>query len=247
MNKRASTDIVWLVTISAALVTVVRYAAAFMSSDMGEITGTLSEGVTFMMALTGLGMGILDVFGGAYLFNGWRKTMPRTGQRWSFRFKTLTFFVFGLITSGMIILVPFTVSRISHQSVADVLGTGWGKWVWSTMVNIVPYFLVGGVFAGNRVFAEMDSETSGSPDSNSRSSSRTHTEVPKDFRNTSETTSRSGRPSIHQDRVYEYLDRRLLEENRIPTFVEVVNDLGLPQSTASRLRTQWMRDRQIIH
>lgn len=161
MNRKDSMDIVWLVTISAALVTVVRYSAAFMASDMGTISGTLSEWVTILMAFTGLGMGILDVFGGAYLFNGWRKTMPRTGQKWSFRFKTLTFFVFGLIFCGMIILVPFTVSRISHVSVAEVLGDGYGKWIWSTMVNVVPYFLVGGVFSGNKIIMDMAEESSG--------------------------------------------------------------------------------------
>ena len=156
--KNAKYDIVWVVTIAAALVTVVRYSAAFISSDMGQITGNLSEGITFAMGLTGLGMGILDVFGGAYLFNGWRKIMPKTGQNWSFRFKSLTVFVFGLIISGMIILIPFTVSRITQSSVADVLGRGWGMWVWSGMVNIVPYFLVGGVFTGNNVLKEEVSE-----------------------------------------------------------------------------------------
>jgi hypothetical protein len=171
-NKK-NIDVVWMITIAAALVTVVRYSAAFISSDMGQITGALSDWVTFFMGVTGLGMGILDVFGGAYLFNGWRKVMPRSGVKWSFKFKTLTFFVFGLISAGMIILVPFTISRITQTSVADVLGKGFGMWFWSSMVNIVPYFLVGGVFAGNKAIAEESSgETSNGGESSNEVSKK---------------------------------------------------------------------------
>lgn len=241
MAKNKNYDIVWLITIAAALVTVVRYSAAFISSDMGQIQGTLSEWITFAMGITGLGMGILDVFGGAYLFNGWRKTMPKTGQRWSFRFKTLTFFVFGLIISGMVILIPFTVSRITQSSVADVLGRGWGMWVWSGMVNIVPYFLVGGVFAGNKVISEL--EESGSSGSTSGTNGRNN----GNFRNTSRNTSRSsktGRPSVHQERVFSYMEEAFSKTGNVPTFTEVSKDLNLPQSTASRLRNEWIDEKQ---
>lgn len=156
MNKSKNYDIVLLVTVAASLVTVVRYSSAFVLSDVGELTGKLSEIMTIAMGITGLGMGILDVVGGAYLFNGWRKAMPRTGQKWSFRFKVLTFFVFGLIMAGMIILIPFTVSRISHESIIQVLGDGAGKWLWSGMVNIIPYFLIGGMFAGNKIISDLE-------------------------------------------------------------------------------------------
>lgn len=233
-SNKQNYDVVWLVTISAALVTVVRYSAAFISSDMGQITGQLSEVITILMGFTGLGMGILDVFGGAYLFNGWRKTMPRSGQKWSPRFKVLTFFVMGLITSGMTILVPFTISRISQVSVAEVLGKGIGEWVWATMVNVVPYFLVGGVFAGNRIIMDLESS-----ESNSETTSRS--------RPTSENTSRSygtGRPSIHEAKVFAYLDSVSAKEKRVASFTEVATALKLPQSTASRLRNKWIENRR---
>lgn len=239
MSKKANYDIVWLVTIAAALVTVVRYSAAFISSDVGEITGKVSEAITFAMGITGLGMGILDVFGGAYLFNGWRKVMPRSGQKWSFRFKTLTFFVFGLILSGMIILVPFTVSRVSHESVAEVLGNGSGLWIWSGMVNIVPYFLVGGVFAGNKVISELESDSTSGSTSETTSGSR----VSK--KRTSETASgsRIGRPSIHQERVFSFMEEAYSKTGNFPTFTEVSKELNLPQSTASRLRNEWIESK----
>lgn len=135
---------------SAAVVTVVRYSAAFVASDMGEITGPLSELVTLLLGLSGIGMGVLDVFGGTYLFDGWRHAIPAQGKRWTIRFMALTFLVFGLIISGVFILVPFTVSRVRHESMADVL-VGNSLWWWSILVNVTPYFIIGGVAIGNQI------------------------------------------------------------------------------------------------
>lgn len=134
---------------AAVLVTVVRYAGAFIASDLGEITGWVSEALSLAMGLTGLGMGLLDVLGGAYIFDGWRRSMPRTGQKWPFRFRILTVFAIGLFAIGIWILVPFTVSRVSHSTMEQVLGNGWGLWTWSVAVNIAPYLLIGGVVTGN--------------------------------------------------------------------------------------------------
>jgi hypothetical protein len=151
-----STILIW----SAALVTVVRYAAAFIASDMGNITGWLSDLITFLMGFTGLGMGLLDVIGGTYLFQGWRQVMPKANQRWTFRFKVLTFFVFGLFISGILILTPFTISRITHTSMFSVLGDGFFLWSWGLLVNVIPYFLIGGVALGNVILTSNESETS---------------------------------------------------------------------------------------
>lgn len=135
---------------SAAIVTVVRYSAAFVASDMGQITGPLSELVTLLLGVSGIGMGILDVFGGTYLFDGWRHAIPAQGKRWTIRFRALTLLVFGLIISGVFILVPFTVSRVRHESMADVL-VGNSLWWWSILVNVTPYFIIGGVAIGNQI------------------------------------------------------------------------------------------------
>ena len=146
------------------LVTVVRYSAAFMASDMGQITGLPSEIVTFFLTLTGLGMGILDTLGGGLLFNGWSRVFPRTGTIWSMKFKILTFCVFSLVISGLVILVPFTVSRLAHESVLDTLG-GKGSfwtWLWSGMVNFIPYVLIIGVFAGNKMVTDLETSVESS-------------------------------------------------------------------------------------
>lgn len=148
-RKRKIHDYSQILIWSAILVTTARYAGAFVSSDVGELTGPMSEGMTILMLITGIGMGLLDVLGGAYIFDGWRRAIPRAGQRWSFRFKVLTFFVFSLFLVGLWILVPFTMSRVSQQSMIEVLGSS-GFWFisWSIAVNIAPYLLIGGVVSG---------------------------------------------------------------------------------------------------
>ena len=68
-------------------------------------------------------------------------------------------------------------------------------------------------------------------------------EETEEFQKYSRSLSKLGRPSIYQDAVYEYLNKRLSEENIIASFGDVVRDLGISQSTASRLRNQWMQER----
>lgn len=159
-----STRLVW----ATMLIGVVRYAAAFAASDVGKITGTASNILTVFLAITGIGMGILDTVGGGLLFNGWSRVFPRTGQRWSPKFITLTICVFTLLISGLFILVPFTMSRISQESVLDALG---GKssiwaWIWSTMVNLIPYILIAGVFTGNKLVTSLETDGGGNVSGN---------------------------------------------------------------------------------
>jgi len=148
---------------SAALVTVVRYAAAFIASDMGEITGWLSDLVTVALGFSGIGMGVLDVIGGAALFQGWRHIMPKSGQPWPFRFKVLTVFVFGLIFNGIVIIVPFTVSRVLGETMKAALGGGFWVWVWSAAVNIAPYMLIGGVSVSSNLVATGNEQPANQP------------------------------------------------------------------------------------
>lgn len=151
MKKQQGSDYSELLIWAAALVTVVRYAAAFIASDATEISGTLSEIITIAMGISGLGMGVLDVIGGAYLFTGWQKKMPANGQAWSFRFKVLSFFAIGLIVNGIFILIPFTMSRVAGVTIHHILGDGALLFGWSAVVNIAPYLLIAGVAVGNNV------------------------------------------------------------------------------------------------
>ena len=146
---------------AAALVTVVRYAAAFIASDATEINALLSEIITIAMGISGLGMGVLDVIGGAYLFTGWQKKMPANGAAWSFKFKVLTFFAIGLIVNGILILIPFTMSRVAGVSIHSILGDGVLLFGWSAVVNIAPYLLIGGVAVGTQMVSIDTSQSGG--------------------------------------------------------------------------------------
>ena len=179
-----SERIVW----ATILVGVVRYAAAFAASDIGEITGTWSNILTALLSLTGVGMGILDTVGGGLLFNGWSRVFPKTGQAWSMRFKVLTLCVFGLLVSGLFILVPFTMSRISHESILAALGgkNSFWAWTWSFMVNVIPYILIGGIFTGNKMVTSLEDESSKKPSGNlpkvSDDEQKVSGNFPKDWR-----------------------------------------------------------------
>ena len=140
-----STIIIW----ASALVGMIRYAAAFLSSDLGMITGNLSLIVTWMLGISGFFMGILGTFGTVYIFDGWRQKMPKTGDPWNNKFIALTAFVFLAFLAEILILVPFTMSRVMHVSVANVLHGG--VWWWSTAVVVMPLLLIGGVSVGNQI------------------------------------------------------------------------------------------------
>lgn len=148
-----STIIIW----TSALVGMVRYSAAFLSSDMGQIVGTLSEWITFALGLSGFAMGLLGTLGTAYIFDGWRQKMPAAGVRWSNKFIALSFFVFSAVACEVLILVPFTMSRIRHISIAGVLGSG--DWWWSTAITVMPLLLIGGVSVSNQIVTVNVSES----------------------------------------------------------------------------------------
>lgn len=156
--KQKGRDYSWLLFYGAALVVIIRYAGAFYASDMGEITGLSSDVLTAFMAISGIGMGCLVVFGQTYTYDGWRRSMPRAGQRITWRFVTLTIVILLLVVMDVAILVPFTVSRIRHVSISAVLGE-W-DWMWSVSVNIAPALLLLGVGLGHQVVSITQPESS---------------------------------------------------------------------------------------
>jgi len=144
MRKR---DLSGLLIYAALGVTVPRYIGAFLASDLGHVTGWVSDVLTALMGLSGVGMGVLDILGMAYVFDGWRAKLPKNGERWGSRFRVLTAFVVGLAVCGVGILTPFTLARVQAAGISDVLPGAWLV-VWAVLVNLAPLFLVGGVIVG---------------------------------------------------------------------------------------------------
>lgn len=215
---------------ATVLISVVRYAAAFAASDVGEITGIASNILTFFLSLTGLGMGVLDTIGGGLLFNGWSRVFPKTGSSWSLRFKVLTFCVFTLLISGLFILVPFTMSRLSHESVLSSLGgkNSLAAWTWSTMVNLIPYVLIAGVFTGNKMVSSLEVESSGEVTSKLPEGN----DVPKKVTSNLPTDWRKIRPSLSREQV------NFIASNEPKDIVKALHDSGfeITPRTASNWR-----------
>lgn len=133
---------------AALIVMVARYAGAFLASDLNQVDGWVSDVLTGLIGVSGAGMGVLDVLGAAFVFDGWRSALPRSGQKWSARFRVLTVIVGLMFASGIVILVPFTISRVVADPMSVVLSGGW-LWAWAVAVNLAPYLLIGGVmFSG---------------------------------------------------------------------------------------------------
>jgi hypothetical protein len=171
-----SNSLIW----AAALVSTIRYAAAFLASDVGKIVGVTSEVITVLLGISGLAMGVLSTFGTAYLFDGWRKKMPASGNKWSFKFQALTGFVFAAFLFELAILVPFTVSRMNGVSMTEVLNGG--VWWWSISVNIMPLLLIGGVSVGNQIVQVSLAESAESFRKVSETEGKVSDKFPKDFR-----------------------------------------------------------------
>jgi hypothetical protein len=85
--------------------------------------------------------------------------MPATGQRWNNKFIALTVLVALAFITEILILVPFTMSRVLHVSVADVLLGG--VWWWSTAVVVMPFILIGGVSVGNQIVSVAPGQMTG--------------------------------------------------------------------------------------
>jgi hypothetical protein len=203
---------------AATIITAIRYAAAFYMSDAGTLTGLISQIFSNSLGIAGLAMGVLDIFGTSYLFDGWRKAMPRNGIKWPFRFWVLTFFVFSLVISGPCILIPLTLARVAGVSMTSVLGgvTSPMLIIWAMFVNVAPYLIIGGVFVGQRMFEEVSVEA---PQAN----------ISYQRRPSGQRSSRSGNRS---QEIHATLERVWASEQRVPGPTEVANILGLDPTRA---------------
>lgn len=82
-------------------------------------------------------------------------------------------------------------------------------------------------------------ESSRSRNETSITTSGSNTKVPEVIRKTSESM---GRPSIHQGRVYSFMEDSFRSSGSVPSFKQVMEELNLPESTASRLRNKWIEE-----
>jgi hypothetical protein len=137
--------IIW----AALVVMVVRYSGAFVASDVGRVTGWLSDALSIGMVISGVGMGVLDVVGTAYITQGWRRNLPARGKPWSNRYKVLTAFLVANAFEAVVILTPYTMSRMMQTDIVTTLTYTPLVIAWAVMVNVAPMLVIGGVIFAN--------------------------------------------------------------------------------------------------
>lgn len=132
---------------AAIVVSAPRWAGAFIAADTHTIPPLVDAGLQYLNLVSGMGMGLIEVLGTAYLLDAWgrmkrKKTWnaKQVDQRWLI----LTVFVAGLFVLMPLILAPYMVARMNGQALAE-MGHGWFEYVWAVAAVLSPAFIVGGV------------------------------------------------------------------------------------------------------
>ena len=148
-----------------------------------------------------------------------------------------------------VVIIAF-VFYLSLIVVSNVLldasaGTKWLSWAVVAVralytLQTIPAALIVAVRTQHReLLLELAKEKSEKASKTSESTPITP-KVPKGFQKPFRSTSRTGRPSTYQERVFSYMDEAYGKTGETPTFTDLVRDLELSQSTASRLRNEWI-------
>jgi hypothetical protein len=136
-----------LLMFSAMLVSIPRWAGAFIAADTLTMPPAIDAALHYLNLFSGIGMGLVEVLGAAYLLDAWGKMKARRthnakhlDQRWVI----LTGFIAGLFILMPLILSPYMVARMNGQPLAAV-APGWFEYIWSAAVVLSPIFIIGGV------------------------------------------------------------------------------------------------------
>lgn len=137
----------WLM-VAAVLVSMPRWAGAFISADVETLPDVVSQGLNTLNVAAGLAMGFLEVAAAAFMLEAWGKMKPKAtwnAKGYSHRWKVLTGFIIGLFVLMPFILAPYMVARMTGQTVAGVLHYTGIMYAWSVAVVLAPAFVIGGV------------------------------------------------------------------------------------------------------
>ena len=138
---------------SAVLVEAPRWAGAMLAADVSTVPAALSVFLNVMNTISGVAMGIVVVVATAYLLDALRQTSPtvtvrrkgETVDKKNWRFYGMMVFVLGLLALTPFVLGPYIVSRMTGETIAEVLAVSFWQYTWSVAVVVAPAFVVGGV------------------------------------------------------------------------------------------------------
>ena len=147
---------------SAILVSMPRWAGAFISADVSQIPHWVNEVLHYANLLAGFGMGFLEVLAAAYMLDAWGKLKPKASwnaKSYDHKWKVLTGFIVGLFILMPFILAPYIVSRMANVSINETLGNDIFRYLWSISVVLSPAFIVGGVSVASGELVESETKT----------------------------------------------------------------------------------------
>ena len=146
-NNNANRDYGQLIMWAAIIVSAPRWAGAFIAADTADIPPLVDGVLQYMNLISGMGMGLIEVLGTAYLLSAWGRMKPRktwNAKHIDHRWLILTVFVVGLFLLMPLILSPYMVARMNGATVAAVMPP-WFEYVWAVAVVVSPAFIIGGV------------------------------------------------------------------------------------------------------
>lgn len=133
---------------SAVIVSMPRWAGAFISADVSEIPHWVNEALHYGNLVSGFGMGLLEVLASAYMLESWGQMKPRkthNAKSLDHRWLVLTVFVAGLFILMPFILAPYVVSRMTAVPIGEAITNPFWRHAWAVAVVLSPAFIVGGV------------------------------------------------------------------------------------------------------
>jgi MFS family permease len=146
---------------SAIIVSMPRWAGAFISADVSDIPNWVNEALHYGNLLAGFGMGFLEVLAAAYMLDAWGKMKPKASwnaKSYDHKWKILTGFIVGLFVLMPLILAPYIVSRMTAVTIGQALQYSIVQYVWSIAVVLSPAFIVGGVSVASGELIENETE-----------------------------------------------------------------------------------------
>ena len=152
--KKIKFDLRWFLIFASVAVEIPRFAGMFLAADVAELDDWLSSALHWGSVFSGLAMGVLYAIGAMYLSHGLMKSFQNRNLAEIKKMLNLKFLALIAITGFIIymavaLLTPYTVSRMTGQTLAATLEGD--AHAWAMLASIAPLLLMIGAFMSGSV------------------------------------------------------------------------------------------------
>jgi glucan phosphoethanolaminetransferase (alkaline phosphatase superfamily) len=152
--KKSKFDLRWFLILASVAVEIPRFAGMFLAADVAELDDWLSSALHWGSVFSGLAMGVLYAIGAMYLSHGLMKSFQNRNLSEIKKMLNLKFIALIVITGFIIymavaLLTPYTVSRMTGQTLAATLDAD--AHAWAMLASIAPLLLMIGAFMSGSV------------------------------------------------------------------------------------------------